>query len=120
MAAMIGLELLEAEPTHSLVRLPGSSALLRPGGAVAGPILFAMADIGTYLLTIAIRQAYDAMTSSLAINFLRPALQTPLLARAEPLSTGRRVMTFNVRITPEADPGRLIAQATATWMQTAL
>ena len=120
MAAMIGLELLEAEPTHSLVRLPGSSALLRPGGAVAGPILFAMADIGTYLLTIAIRQAYDAMTSSLAINFLRPALQTPLLARAEPLSTGRRVMTFNVRITPEADPRRLIAQATATWMQTGL
>lgn len=116
LAGLLGIEVAEAEPGRSLVRLADGPHLARPGGAVAGPVLFAMADIGTYALTLALRQEDAAATASLFINFFRPALDLPLLAEAVPLRAGRRLATYDVRVWPEAaGPGRLVAQATATW-----
>lgn len=116
LAALLGIEIAAAERDRCVVRLVGGPHILRPGGSVAGPVLFAMADIATYALTLILRQEDDALTANLLVNFFRPAIDLPLVAEAVPLRAGRRLMTFDVRIWPEAaGPGRLVAQATATW-----
>ena len=72
---------------------------------MAGPVLFALADVVTYALILAARHDPDAVTVDLTINFLRAARVLPLLAEAVPLRAGRRLFTAEVRIS-EADGGR--------------
>jgi uncharacterized protein (TIGR00369 family) len=115
-AALFGVEIIAAEAERSRVRLIGNAKITRPGGSITGPVLFAMADIATYALTLALRQEDAAATSSLLMNFLRPAFAPPLVAEAMPLRVGRTLLTYDIRLWSEADgPERLIAQATATW-----
>ena len=115
-AALFGIELVVAEPSRARVRLIGNANIARPGGMVVGPVLFAMADITTYALTLVRRQKDGAATSNLLINFFRPAFDLPLLSEAVALRAGRQLITYDVRIWPEtAGPDRLVAQATATW-----
>ena len=119
LAAHFGIEIISADAERSRVRLVGNAQIMRPGGLIAGPVLFAMADIATYVLTLASRQDDDAVTSSLLMNFFRPALSPPLIAEAVPLRVGRSLITYDVRIWSEADGSeRLIAQANATWAAT--
>jgi uncharacterized protein (TIGR00369 family) len=73
LAALFGMEIVAAEPGHRRVRLVGNEHIRRPGGSIAGPVLFAMADVATYALTLALRHEETAVTSSLLMNFLRPA-----------------------------------------------
>ena len=116
LAALLGIEIAKAERDSSVVRLVGNPHVWRPGGSVAGPVLFAMADIATYALTLTLLQEDTSVTANLLINFFRPATDLPLVAEAAPLRAGRRLMAFDVRIWPEAaGPDRLLAQATATW-----
>lgn len=118
-AALFGIEIVAAEAERSCVRLIGNAQITRPGGLIAGPVLFAMADVATYALTIALRQEDAAVTSSLLMNFFRPALSPPLFAEAVPLRVGRSLLTYEVRIWSEVDgPERLIAHAIATWAGT--
>ena len=115
-AALLGIEIAAATQARARVRLHANPQLLRPGGSVAGPVLFAMADVAAYALTLAIRQEDEDVTTSLHINFLRPALTTPLIAEALPLRAGRTLLIHDVRIWSEPQgPGTPIAQATATW-----
>ena len=88
--------------------------MTRPGGSVAGPVQFALADVATYALILAARCDAAAVTVDLTINFLRPAMTLPLVAVATALRAGRRLFTAEVRITEEAT-GRLISQATTTY-----
>ena len=119
LAALFGIEIIAADAERSRVRLVGNAQITRPGGSIAGPVLFAMADIATYVLTLALKQEDAAVTSSLSMNFFRPAFSPPLIAEAVPLRDGRSLITYDVRIWSEADgPHRLIAQANATWAAT--
>jgi uncharacterized protein (TIGR00369 family) len=116
LAALFGIDIIAAETTRARVRLTGNERISRPGGMVAGPVLFAMADIATYALSLMLRQQDAAATSNLLINFLRPAFELPLVSEAVALRAGRGLITYDVRIWPEsAGPDRLVAQATATW-----
>jgi len=116
LAALLGIEVAAADARHSLVRLAASPHITRPGGSVAGPIMFAMADVAAYVLLLVVREEAEAATANLLINFFRPALELPLLAEAVLLRSGRRLMTFDVRIWPQdAARDRLVAQATATF-----
>src|SRR5215831_5192867 len=116
LAALLGIEVITAEPSSARVRLVGSEGIARPGGIIAGPVLFAMADMASYALTLVLRQAEDALTSNLLINFFRPALDVPLLGEAVSLRAGRQLLTYEIRIWPEAaGPDQLVAQATANW-----
>ena len=111
---LFNLELLEATTERGLVRLNEGEHITRPGGSVAGPIQFALADVATYALILATKQDPAAVTVDLTINFLRPAMRLPLLAEARTLRAGRRLFTADVRIS-EAATGRLISQATTTY-----
>jgi uncharacterized protein (TIGR00369 family) len=86
---------------------------LAPGGSVAGPVQFALADVATYALILAACGNEAAVTVDLTINFLRPALILPLVAVATALRAGRRLFTAQVHVTEEAT-GRLMSHATTT------
>lgn len=112
----LGITIESVEPGRARVRLDAAEGLRRPGGAVAGPVLFAMADLVSYLLTLMLFRQDLAVTASLAIQYLRPAMTIPLIAEAVPLREGRTLQSYDVRIWSEADgPDRLVAQANATW-----
>lgn len=78
--------------------------------------MMALADGSAWIATLSrIGPVAMAVTSSLAINFLRrPPLDSHLLADAELLRLGRRLSVTEVRITSE-DAGTLVAQATVTY-----
>jgi uncharacterized protein (TIGR00369 family) len=112
----LGITIETAEPGRARVRLDAGEGLRRPGGAVAGPVLFAMADLASYLLTLVLFRQDAAVTASLAIQYLRPAMTVPLIAEAVPLREGRSLQSYDVRIWAESEgPERLVAQANATW-----
>jgi uncharacterized protein (TIGR00369 family) len=116
LAALLGIEVIAADPSYAHVRLVGREGIARPGGMLAGPVLFATADMASYALTLVLRQVEDALTSNLLINFFRPALDLPLLGEAVSLRSARQLLTYDIRIWPEATSrGRLVAQATANW-----
>ncbi len=115
LAPLFNLEVIEATASRGRLRLNPGQHVLRPGGSVAGPVLFALADVVTYALILAARHDPDAVTVDLTINFLRAARNLPLLAEAVPLRAGRRLFTAEVRIIEENGAGALLAQATTTW-----
>ena len=101
LAALFGIEVVAAESNAARVRLANSSSVLRSGGSVAGPCLFAMVDIASYALTLILRKDVSAMTSSTFINFLRPAFDLPIICEAVALRTGRYLLAYDVRIWPQ-------------------
>ncbi|MBN8872481.1 MAG: PaaI family thioesterase [Rhodospirillales bacterium] len=111
---LFNLEVVEASPARGLLRLNEGAPVRRPGGSVAGPIQFALADVATYALILAVKRDPAAVTVDMAINFLRPAMTLPLLAEATTLRAGRRLFTADVRISEETS-GKLVAQATTTY-----
>jgi uncharacterized protein (TIGR00369 family) len=115
LAPLFNLAVVEATPERARLRLNEGAHVTRPGGSVAGPVLFALADVVTYALILAARQDPDAVTVDLTINFLRAARVLPLLAEAVPLRGGRRLFTAEVRISEADGAGALVAQATTTW-----
>lgn len=115
LAPLFNLEVVEATASRARLRLNEGAHVTRPGGSVAGPVLFALADVVTYALILAARHDPDAVTVDLTINFLRAARALPLLAEAMPLRGGRRLFTAEVRISEADGTGALVAQATTTW-----
>jgi uncharacterized protein (TIGR00369 family) len=113
-AGLFGIEIAETASAFAVAHMAGGPRALRPGGIVAGPALFAMADVATYALILAATGDAAAVTVDLTINFLRAGVDTPVVARAEPLRAGRRLFTADIRLASAATD-RLIAQATATY-----
>jgi uncharacterized protein (TIGR00369 family) len=112
---LFNLELVEAIAKRGRLRLNAGAHVTRPGGSVAGAVLFALADVVTYALILAARHDPDAVTVDLTINFLRAARNLPLLAEAVPLRAGRRLFTAEVPISEADGAGPVVAQATTTW-----
>jgi uncharacterized protein (TIGR00369 family) len=111
---LFNIDVIEASADRGAVRLREGEHVTRPGGSIAGPVQFALADVATYALILASRHDEAAVTVDLTINFLRPAMLLPLVATATTLRAGRRLFTAEVRIEEEAT-GRLISQATTTY-----
>ncbi len=111
---LFNIDVIEASPRRGAVRLRPGEHATRPGGSIAGPVQFALADVATYALILAMRHDEAAVTVDLTIKFLRPAMTLPLIASATTLRAGRRLFTAEVRITEEAT-GSLISHATTTY-----
>ena len=63
----------------------------RPGGMVAGPILFTLADTLAYFVTISRSpKGSEAFTTAISMEFLRPAPVGVLLVEGRALRFGRR------------------------------
>jgi uncharacterized protein (TIGR00369 family) len=117
LASLFRLEVVEASARRAVLRLNEGANVTRPGGSVAGPIQFALADVATYALILAARHDPAAVTVDMTINFLRPAMVLPLVAEATALRSGRRLFTAEVRIM-EKTSGKLVSQSTATYALT--
>jgi uncharacterized protein (TIGR00369 family) len=111
---LFNIDVIEASRQRGAVRLREGDHVTRPGGSIAGPVQFALADVATYALILAVRHDEAAVTVDLTINFLRPAMSLPLVAVATSLRAGRRLFTAEVRITEEST-GNLISHATTTY-----
>jgi acyl-coenzyme A thioesterase PaaI-like protein len=88
---------------------------VRPGGTVAGPALFALADVALYAAVLSrIGPVELAVTTSMTINFLRKPAPRPVIAEARLLQLGRRLAYGEVLLLSdgEADP---VAHATGTY-----
>jgi uncharacterized protein (TIGR00369 family) len=114
---LFNIDVIEASASRGVVRLREGEHVTRPGGSVAGPVQFALADVAAYALILADRKDEASVTVDLTINFLRPAMMLPLVAVATPLRAGRRLYTAEVRITEEAS-SRLVSHATTTYALT--
>ena len=97
------------------LELPFSADNLRPGGTLSGPTLMTLADTAMfYLLLSRLGPVALAVTTSLAINFLRRPPPAALLATARLLKLGTRLAVGEVHIR-SAEGGALVAQASVTY-----
>ncbi len=56
------------------------------------------------------------VTNEFKINFLRPAIDGDVLARAEVLKAGRRIIYGEIRLFMAHDKGKLIGHATSSYV----
>jgi uncharacterized protein (TIGR00369 family) len=118
MTDAFGFEMISATPERCDVLIHDRPIIFRPGGIVAGPVLFAAADVGAYGLILSSTGEPMSTTVDLIIHFLRPGIGLPLLATTTPIKFGRRLVTTETIIAPQADPDRQIARATSTYILT--
>ena len=103
------------EPGKARVRFFVAPRHGRPGGTLAGPAMMLLADTAIYAAILAAdEQATDAVTSSFHMCFLRRPALKDVLADAEILKTGRRLIVGEVRLHTDGDE-EAIAQATVSY-----
>ncbi len=79
------------------VAVPYNPGFIRPGGTIAGPVMFAAAD---FTLWVAVLGAYGevplAVTTNMAINFLRKPENETLIADARLFKIGKRLAVGDI------------------------
>lgn len=107
-------ECLEISGRHVVARMDVSPASIRPGGFISGPTQFAMADLALwYAVFGAVGLEAMALTSELSIRFVRPAVGSFLMGRADLHSVGKRNIVGSVVIhTGDADRPTAVCQGT--------
>ncbi len=99
-----------------VIRLHASERHLRPGGTVSGPAMFALADVGAYVATMARigRQAL-AVTTNCSIDFMRkPAAGADVLGHFRLLKLGRSLSVVDCLLYSEGDEAP-VARASLTY-----
>lgn len=115
LAAEWGVEVLAAEGGAALVRLPFRPVLLRPGNTVSGPALMGLADVAMWAALLGVTGGRDeSVTSTMTVNFLRPAGDGPVLAEARIVKRGKRQVFGEVLLRAEGSE-ELAAHVTTTW-----
>ena len=87
-------------PMTATVRWEVRHADLRPGGTVAGPTMFSLADLGVYVAILAqIGPKALTVTTSATIDFMRkPVSGRDLLAEVRLLNLGRALAVGEVHL----------------------
>jgi uncharacterized protein (TIGR00369 family) len=89
---------------------------LRAGDYIPGPIQFWLADLALWFAIFTIVGISPmAVTSDLAITFLRPGVGGDLVARAELLQVGKTRIYGDVRLWVDGAEDRLISHATGSY-----
>ncbi len=102
LAASWGVTVLEAADGVARLRLPADPLLLRPGNTVSGPAIMGLADVAMWMALLTTTQGRDnSVTSTMNVNFLRPAGPGPLVATARVVKAGKRMVYGEVLIGAE-------------------
>lgn len=102
LAAAWGVTVLEAADGVARLRLPADPLLLRPGNTVSGPAIMGLADVAMWMALLTTTQGRDnSVTSTMNVNFLRPAGAGPLVATARVVKAGKRMIYGEVLIGAE-------------------
>ena len=99
-----------------IVRLLVQEHHLRPGGTVAGPSMFSLADISVYLSVLAaIGPEALTVTTNCSLDFMRkPVSETDLLAHCKLLKLGKSLAVGDVLIFSDG-MDKPVARATMTY-----
>ena len=109
-------EVVTLEHGLAVVRMPAREADLRPGETVAGPVLFALADVAMFAAVMsAVGLVPLVVTTDATIHFLRRPRAGALIARARLLKEGRRLVIGEVEIVREDEPNKPVAHAVMTY-----
>ena len=107
--------ILKLEDCLSEVQLMATDANLRPGDTISGPTMFELADIAFYVAVIPVTGSGTlALTTNVAINFLRKPLHSNLIAIARIRKRGRHLVVGDVEIFSE-DKSQLVTHAIFTY-----
>jgi uncharacterized protein (TIGR00369 family) len=109
------LEFVEYTQERLVLRAELEQGHSRPGGMVAGPILFALVDTAAYFVTISRSpKRSEAHTSSISMEFLRPSPVGTLFVEARLLRFGKRssVVDTMIRLGDGLEP---VAHAVVTY-----
>lgn len=95
----------EVGDNWAVMRLPANTKHLRPGATVSGPAMMTLTDAVMWVAIIAQKgmQGFHSVTSSLSINFLNRPKHGDLIAKAEILKLGKRLVVGEVRLYSEGD-----------------
>ncbi|MGI9605048.1 MAG: PaaI family thioesterase [Acidimicrobiales bacterium] len=105
-----------ADPDDVLVRWTYDDSKTRPGGYIAGPTLFTIADLAGWVLVFATEGILPmAVTWDLHITFMRPAIGRDVVARAKQLKRGRSLIYGDVTMYVDGAPDKPVAHATVTY-----
>ncbi len=111
----LDLTVCEIDPAHALVRMPLGDHVARVGGIVSGQALAALADTSMVLAAIGHAGAFRPFaTTDLHTRFLRPGTGSAILCDARVVRAGRALVFARAEMT-EADSGKIVAGATATF-----
>lgn len=103
---------------YAVLRLRYDERWLRPGRYIMGGMLMTLADMAIYCAILSVVGLKPmTVTNEFKINFLRPAVGGDVLARAEVLKAGRRIVYGEIRLFMADDPKKLIAHATSSYIQ---
>ena len=89
----------EAVPMRARVRLPFHDRHLRPGGTIAGPAMFGLADCALYIAVLAtIGWVPMAVTTNLSINFMSRPQPGDIVGDCRLLKLGKKLAVGEVYI----------------------
>lgn len=99
-----------------VMRLLASEQHLRPGGTVSGPAMFALADVGAYVATMArIGREALAVTTNCSIDFMRkPAAGADVIGTFRLLKIGRALSVVDCLLYSEGQEAP-VARASLTY-----
>ncbi|MFQ5882542.1 MAG: PaaI family thioesterase [Candidatus Methylomirabilales bacterium] len=102
---------------YAVARLKYDERWLRPGKYVSGGMLMTLADAAIFYAILSVVGLKPmTVTNEFKINFLRPAIGGDVLARAEVLKAGRRIIYGEIRLFMADGPGKLIGHATSSYV----
>lgn len=106
----------ELKPGYARTRVPFRPSMLRPGGVLSGPALFAAADTAMYVLVMGhIGPELMAVTSDFNMHFLSKAKQGDIIAEGRLLKLGRRLAVMEVSLFSSAEPDKRVAHVTGSY-----
>jgi uncharacterized protein (TIGR00369 family) len=98
------------------VRMTADPRNIRPGGTIAGPAMFTLADFSIYVAVIATlgEAGFEAVASNLNINFLAKPEAADMTAVVKLIRLGRRLAVGEAELYSEGVID-MVAHATATY-----
>ena len=98
------------------VRWRYDESLLRPGGYIAGPVLFTVADLAGWVLSFLDEGVTPmAVTWDLHITFMRPAIGGDVIGVGRRIKRGRNLIYGDVLMHIDGQPDKPVAHATVTY-----
>lgn len=111
----LGLRVRRFEPGAVEVVLPWQEILVRPGGTICGPAMFALADITLYGVVLSLIGRVElAVTTDLTMHFLSRPQPGALIAQGRILRLGSRLAVGEVAIRGSERP-EPVAHAVGTY-----
>jgi len=99
------ITLTEVSDARVRARVDFRGSYMRPGGLVAGPVLFSIVDASGWLATVSrLAPGSEAMTIDCTIRYLAPVPSGSLLVEAIVLRSGKRSVVSAVTISTIEDP----------------